>query len=146
MNASMRLTNDPEINKQIGAQLKPALKKSPDLEPRIAEAFWAVLSRPVREEDGICSGLALGAATIGPMPVCSRWFGCCPTARNSGSDIDFDKAVSIHAFAPSACRQRASILFLGSRIPVLEGHGRVLNRYSHDWFRVFHMTNRCTGG
>ena len=47
----MRLTNDPEINKQIGAQLKPALKKSPDLEPRIAEAFWAVLSRPVREEE-----------------------------------------------------------------------------------------------
>jgi len=47
----MRLTNDPEIKKQIGAQLKPALKKSPDLESRIAEAFWAVLSRPVREEE-----------------------------------------------------------------------------------------------
>jgi len=47
----MRLTNDPEIKKQIGAQLKPALKKSPDLESGIVEAFWAVLSRPVREEE-----------------------------------------------------------------------------------------------
>jgi len=46
VNESMRLSNDPGLNKTIGAQLLPALKKASDRKAQIAEAVWAVLSRP----------------------------------------------------------------------------------------------------
>jgi hypothetical protein len=41
----MRLSNDPGLNKTIGAQLLPTLKKASDRKVQIAEAVWAVLSR-----------------------------------------------------------------------------------------------------
>jgi len=43
---SMRLSNDPGLNKTIGAQLLPTLKKASDRKAQITEAVWAVLSRP----------------------------------------------------------------------------------------------------
>ncbi len=43
---SMRLSNDLGLNKTIGAQLLPALKKAGDRKAQITEAVWAVLSRP----------------------------------------------------------------------------------------------------
>ncbi|MBM3983804.1 MAG: DUF1549 domain-containing protein, partial [Planctomycetes bacterium] len=46
VNESMRLSNDPGLNKTIGAQLLPTLKKASDRKVRITEAVWAVLSRP----------------------------------------------------------------------------------------------------
>jgi hypothetical protein len=42
----MRLSNDPGLNKTIGAQLLPMLKKAGDPKAQITEAAWAVLSRP----------------------------------------------------------------------------------------------------
>jgi len=42
----MRLSNDPGLNKMIGAQLLPVLKKAGDPKAQITEAVWAVLSRP----------------------------------------------------------------------------------------------------
>ncbi|MBM3983690.1 MAG: DUF1549 domain-containing protein [Planctomycetes bacterium] len=46
VNESMRLSNDPALNKTIGAQLLPTLKKATDRKAQITEAVWAVLSRP----------------------------------------------------------------------------------------------------
>ena len=46
VNESMRLSNDPGLNKTIGAQLLPALKKASDRKAQVTEAVWAVLSRP----------------------------------------------------------------------------------------------------
>ena len=46
VNESMRLSNDPGLNKTIGAQLLPTLKKASDRKAQITEAVWAVLSRP----------------------------------------------------------------------------------------------------
>ena len=46
VNESMRLSNDPGLNKTIGAQLLPTLKKASDRKVQITEAVWAVLSRP----------------------------------------------------------------------------------------------------
>ncbi|MFM8270734.1 MAG: DUF1549 domain-containing protein [Gemmata sp.] len=43
---SMRLSNDLGLNKTIGAQLLPTLKKATDRKAQITEAVWAVLSRP----------------------------------------------------------------------------------------------------
>ena len=43
---SMRLSNDPGLNKTIGAQLLPTLKKASDRKGQITEAVCAVLSRP----------------------------------------------------------------------------------------------------
>ncbi len=43
---SMRLSNDLGLNKTIGAQLLPTLKKASDRKAQITEAVWAVLSRP----------------------------------------------------------------------------------------------------
>jgi hypothetical protein len=46
VNESMRLSNEPGLNKTIGAQLLPTLKTASDRKAQIAEAVWAVLSRP----------------------------------------------------------------------------------------------------
>lgn len=43
---SMRLSNDPGLNKTIAAQLLPVLKKAGDRKAQIGEAVWTVLSRP----------------------------------------------------------------------------------------------------
>ena len=46
INESMRLSNDAGLQKSIGAQLVPMLKKSKDRKSQIEEAAWIVLTRP----------------------------------------------------------------------------------------------------
>jgi len=72
VNESMRLSHDSAIKQQIGAQLIPSLKKSPDLVPREADAFWAVLSCPARQGEGELSRAYLGSRKDRPDVALQR--------------------------------------------------------------------------